>query len=443
MIPSLALIVFAGLSVTVVVTPFVRRLALASNFVDQPAARKAHTVPVPYLGGIAIMAGALGALVVRGTLSPETGVAALSAALLGTIGLFDDHRTLSARARLSAQVLAAGTVLAVGVRAHITGNMALDVLLTVFWIVGITNAVNFLDNMDGLAGGISASAGAAVLVLAAANGEAELARMAAGLTGASLGFLAYNRPPASIFMGDAGSLFLGFMLSVAVLQVDPPLMPPTSFLVPLLLLALPVLDTTVVVVARLRHGRPVGQAGKDHLSHRLAARGLSRGLAVGVLVGVESILAALAVVAGVGLAPLALVAALAAVVVGLVMLLAIPASVYVEEAVALPRRVRLTGAMGVVALAAAVALPLVSNGSSPVPADGLGEQDEGARPVPAVSATSARSAAVGPFTGGHLLPTAGVVVGLVTVNGSLLWLVRRRLNTNVVRTSLHVAGERS
>jgi UDP-GlcNAc:undecaprenyl-phosphate GlcNAc-1-phosphate transferase len=412
----------ASLSLTLVATPWLRRVALASGFVDQPADRKSHVKPIPYLGGVAIVIGTLVGLVFGGRLSPETGVIALSAAMLGTIGLLDDHKAVSAKARLTAEALAASAVLVMGVRAHVTGIAGVDIALTVVWIIGITNAVNFLDNMDGLAGGVSAAAGAAVLALALASGQDDVARLSAALTGASVGFLVFNRRPASIFMGDAGSLFLGFLLAVSVLQVNPMLVPPASFLVPLLLLALPVLDTTVVVLARLRHGRSVGQAGKDHLSHRLVARGFSPGAAVVGLVGAEVVLAVLAVLSGRALVSLPLVAAASALPIGLVAFAAIPAKVYAEDAVRSPMVLRWgTAVAGIAVVAFAIPTTLAEGAperheATPMgPAANQGSEALGKSPAPATN-----DSRQGWFS------LAEVAAGLVLVNITLVILVRRR-----------------
>ncbi|MEY2478159.1 MAG: UDP-GlcNAc:undecaprenyl-phosphate/decaprenyl-phosphate GlcNAc-phosphate transferase [Actinomycetota bacterium] len=318
--------------------PWVRRVAETSGFVDRPADRKSHTQPVPYLGGIAISAAVLLGLLIGGSVSVRMGVAAMAAAGLGIVGLLDDDRDLPPRHRLLYQALAACVALGAGVQAHVTDVEVVDSLLTVVWIVGITNAINLLDNMDGLAGGTATVAGGAVAVLALAGDQLSVARLAAALSGACLGFLFYNRPPATIFMGDAGSLFLGFVLAVVVLEVDPGLSPPATFLVPLCLLALPVLDTTTVIFARMRRGRRVSDGGKDHLSHRLVKRGLTSRAAVGTLLLAEVILGLLAVVAGRAIVPLPLVALGALVVIGALSLATASAEVYEEEVVGLPVR---------------------------------------------------------------------------------------------------------
>lgn len=329
---------FAGATALALVgTPLLRRLALATGFVDHPAERKSHRVPVPYLGGLAIIVGALVGAAFGRHLAPQAGVVAFTAAVLGTVGLLDDDRVIGARPRVAVQVAAAGAVVAVGVRAEVTGVWGVDAALTMLWIVGITNAVNLLDNMDALSSGVTLVASLTVFGLAALAGQEVVGTFAVALAGACLGFLAYNLPPASIFMGDAGALFLGFLLAVATIVVDPAVGPPGSFLVPLLLLALPIADTTTVVLARLRHRRKVGAAATDHLSHRLVARGLSRGAAVGVLVGVEAVLAAVAFAAGRSILLLPWAGAAGAAVLVALLAVTIPARVYPEDAVGLPR----------------------------------------------------------------------------------------------------------
>jgi UDP-GlcNAc:undecaprenyl-phosphate GlcNAc-1-phosphate transferase len=196
-------------------------------------------------------------------------------------------RSLKPSTKLVAQVVAASVLLFFGYRLHWTTSLVIDAMLTLFWIVGITNAFNLLDNMDGLCGGIAAIAGAFVLsVLVTESGVTPLALYVAALIGATLGFLAYNRHPASIFMGDAGSLFLGF--NFAALTLSARRGAGTSGLlsvvaVPVLLLMIPIFDTTLVTALRLLSGRRPSQGGRDHASHRLVAIGLSERTAVEVL----------------------------------------------------------------------------------------------------------------------------------------------------------------
>ncbi|MGH9013416.1 MAG: undecaprenyl/decaprenyl-phosphate alpha-N-acetylglucosaminyl 1-phosphate transferase [Acidimicrobiia bacterium] len=284
--------------VALVGTEVLRRVALAAGFVDLPGPTKAHSRPTPYLGGAAIAGAAFAGWLFAPRLPTRLAAAAVAAAFLAVVGLLDDHRILGHRSRLAAQVVAAAAVIGAGVRAQPSGVEALDVAVTFLWIVGITNALNLLDNMDGLAAGVAAVAAGGLFVLLAGADQPVVGVCAAALAGACCGFLAHNTRPASIFMGDAGSLFLGFVLAVAAIEVRPGLSPPGSLVVPLVLLALPVLDTTVVTLARLRHGRRIMVGGTDHLSHRLVTLGLSPGAAVGTLVGVQALLTAVAVLVG-------------------------------------------------------------------------------------------------------------------------------------------------
>jgi UDP-GlcNAc:undecaprenyl-phosphate GlcNAc-1-phosphate transferase len=356
--PVWARATIAAAVLTLVITPLLRRLALATGFVDQPAGRKLHTRPVPYLGGVALITSVLLAVLLEPRLPARIGVLVLGAALLGTIGLVDDHRTVAPSTRFLAQGGAALTAVAVGLRIHATGVDAVDVLITLIWIVGITNAFNLLDNMDGLAAGVSFAAAAAIFTLAILGGQTVVATVAAALAGACLAFLVYNRRPASVFMGDAGSLFLGFVIALLTVDIDPALRPPASFAVPVMLLALPVLDTTTVTLARLRHGQSVLEGGKDHLSHRLVNRGLSTGGAVVVLVGTQAALGVLAVLAGRGVIHLATAVLVAAFILGAVTVATSSATVYSTPAVGIPSRVKLATA-GVVAGVAALAAPAV------------------------------------------------------------------------------------
>jgi UDP-GlcNAc:undecaprenyl-phosphate GlcNAc-1-phosphate transferase len=358
----LALAAFAVATlVTMALTPLMRGAALALGLVDRPHGHKSHRSPIPYLGGVAIMAGTLVAALLGVGRGGAGGVIVPAAAALGVVGLLDDDRTLQPLPRLLTQVVAAGAVIAAGVRADVTGILAFDIVLTLIWIVGVTNAVNFLDNMDGLAAGVTGAGAGAAFVLAAMNGQVGVATLAAALAGACLGFLAFNARPATIFMGDAGSLFLGFLLATLVLEVQPEfVVPPASFAVPLLLVAIPVLDIATVIVSRLRRGIRVSTGGQNHLSHRLEARGLSRGSAVGALVAAEAVVGVLAVLVGRGLMPV-LAAALAAGVVVVVLTAATAtADVHSKDVVGFPRRLRLGVGAAVLAVVLVAAPALVT-----------------------------------------------------------------------------------
>lgn len=287
--PTILLIFFAALLLAVGVTPLARRAAFALGILDQPAARKIHTSPVPLLGGVAIYVAFLAALLLFSDsfyVNQVIGIL-LGATWVSFLGIWDDWRTLRPLIKLGGQALAIGVLIVTGVQVEFLRNPFINAFVTAAWVVGITNAVNFLDNMDGLSGGVVVIASAWFLILSVLNGQFLVAPFAAALLGASLGFLVYNFNPARIFMGDAGSLFLGFMLAAVGLKLRFPTQPDlTTWMIPVLVLGIPVLDMTLVTISRLRRRvNPWTTAGKDHLSHRLVQMGLSNRSAVLVIYG--------------------------------------------------------------------------------------------------------------------------------------------------------------
>lgn len=290
--PLQALLV--AFALTALLTPAVRAFARRVGALDRPGGYKAHPIATPLLGGVAVAAGTAGACLwfLRDGL-PED-VAGLVAVGIGTIiillvGLLDDVRGLSPQHKLVWQVTAAaaaGLVLALlGVRLSLFLEWPSPpiILLTVFWVVAITNSVNFLDNMNGLCAGIGALA---ALALAAVNVRSEsytTATVSAALAGACLGFLPYNWPRARIFLGDTGSMLIGFLLSaLSVLGVYTPgaEVPVLAVFTPLFVLAIPVLDLVLVTILRLRAGHPLWTGDRRHISHRLVRRGLHPATAV-------------------------------------------------------------------------------------------------------------------------------------------------------------------
>ena len=281
-------IMIVGFAAAFGLTPLVRWLARRFSVMDQPSSRKVHTSATPLLGGLAIYSGMMLALVF---FSPrrylvETLAIGAGASWLALVGLLDDRNGLAPWQKFLAQFIAAGVLVLAGVSIRFTRIPAVDITLTVLWVVAITNAVNFLDNMDGLAAGLTGIAAAFFFVLALREGQGLVASLAAALGGSAIGFLIFNFNPASIFMGDMGSLVLGFMLSVLAIKLrfNSPLSI-TTWSVPVLVLGLPIFDISLVIFTRLREGRPPWQAGKDHTSHRLTQMGLSPRRAVLVLYG--------------------------------------------------------------------------------------------------------------------------------------------------------------
>ncbi len=264
-------------------TPFTRWLARRWGMVDQPGLRKAHRAPTPLLGGLAMYAGITLAFLFFGRsdwLTEGLGILG-GATLLFLTGLWDDRYGMPAWLKGGAGVLAAVFLTTFGVRVQLFGQVWLDTLITIVWVLGITNAANLLDNMDGLAAGLTAVAAAFFFLMAALEGQGLVASLAGALLGAALGFLFYNLAPAVSFMGDAGSLTIGFLLAALGIKIrflQHPL--GSTWMVPIVVLGLFIFDTTLVTLSRLRRGRSPFQGGSDHTSHRLVQMGLSQPRAV-------------------------------------------------------------------------------------------------------------------------------------------------------------------
>ncbi len=293
----LPLIIFSFLA-AFVATPLIGRVATHTGFVDEPKPHKMHVRPMPLLGGLAIyiaLCVALFQVDFSAEWLPMLAVA-IGATLLMLVGLWDDRRGIAPRVKILAQVGAALLVTAAGVRVEITAWPAVNILISLFWFVGITNAVNLMDNMDGLAAGTSAVSALFFTILAASAGQGLVASLAAAVTGASLGFLYYNISPAMIFMGDTGSLLLGFLLAVIGVRYAPIGLPlGSTWMVPIVVMGLPIFDTTLVTFSRILSRRPVSQGGTDHTSHRLARFGLGNHRAVFSMYLAAGILGLLAV----------------------------------------------------------------------------------------------------------------------------------------------------
>lgn len=269
-----------GFAASLGLTPLSRQIAMRLGVVDKPTtARKIHRDHKPMMGGLAIYVGFVLALML---FSPaqhllELGAIVAGSGMLALIGLLDDRYDLSWRLRLGVQALAAIVLVLAGIQIRLFGVIWIDVPLTLIWVMALTNALNFLDNMDGLSAGLAAIGSGFFLLIALTQGQYLVAMLAAALFGSAIGFLTYNFNPASTFMGDMGALVLGFVLAILAIKLNFAAQPLNiSWMVPVLVLAVPVFDINLVVWTRLSEGRSPAQPGRDHTSHRLMAIGLNQ-----------------------------------------------------------------------------------------------------------------------------------------------------------------------
>jgi UDP-GlcNAc:undecaprenyl-phosphate GlcNAc-1-phosphate transferase len=285
----LASLFVASLASAVVLIPLMIRIARKVGFLDHPGPRKIHAEPIPYGGGIVVAA----AVLTAGFAASRHGlpaapkafpfvVYALGSLVILVLGLVDDRRRLSAGFKLFVQTIVAVGVAVGGERLRMFDiPAALSVAVTVLWILAVTNAFNLLDHMDGLSSGVALLAGSAFLVVALQTGQPLIAAMIVPLLGACAGFLLFNFPPAKIFLGDAGSLFVGFWLSCLTISFTFYVKHDAryelyTYFVPLAILAVPLFDTASVVIIRLLRRKPIFEGDNNHLAHRLTALGMSR-----------------------------------------------------------------------------------------------------------------------------------------------------------------------
>ncbi|HMT09024.1 MAG TPA: hypothetical protein PKA82_13545 [Pyrinomonadaceae bacterium] len=277
-----------GLLLGILMTLAVRRFATDRGFVAKPKSDRWHKRPTAMLGGLAIYIATITACLLFVPLDTKAIVLLAGSSVLFVVGLVDDILNIRPYQKLIGQLIGAAILVSFGLKMPITGNDLIDIWITVFWVIGITNAINLLDNMDGLAVGISAIAAIALAIGFAVNGQIDELMLVAVFVGALLGFLVFNFNPASIFMGDCGSMFVGFFLSGSVLLTETGGRSRGVFAilaVPALILFVPIFDTTFVTILRKLWGRKASQGGRDHTSHRLVALGLSERNAVLMLYG--------------------------------------------------------------------------------------------------------------------------------------------------------------
>ena len=308
-IGMVAAALLAAALIALVTTPVVRSLAFKMRAVDVPKDnRRMHNHPIPRMGGLAIFLGFLFSVLIFVPLTDELRGMLLGAVVIVVLGVLDDIYALPAMPKFLVQIGAALiAVLQGNVITHLSNpnlfsaspiwNLGvLSIPFSVLWIVAITNAVNLIDGLDGLACGVSAISSMTLLVIALTVSEPQVALLMAALAGACLGFLPYNLNPAKIFMGDTGSTFLGYVLAVVSIQGLFKYATIISFAVPFLLMGLPIFDTCFAILRRVSHGQSPMAPDRGHIHHRLIDMGLSQKQAVAVLYVISAILGLSAVV---------------------------------------------------------------------------------------------------------------------------------------------------
>jgi UDP-GlcNAc:undecaprenyl-phosphate GlcNAc-1-phosphate transferase len=302
---TVTLALFGALAVSLILTPMMIRVAHRLNVVDRPGGHKTHAQPVPYMGGLGMVAAVAAIVLAWSGASSTTDIAsevilvAVIGILFASLGFIDDLRNLAPIVRLFVEFGGATAIAVWGARAETGLPDTIDVLLSIVWIVAVVNAVNMLDHQDGLAAGVTAISAFMFAWIAWQNDQVFVPALCGAVAGASLGFLKSNFHPAKIYMGDSGAYFLGLLLAYAGLKVDTPLDQELSIWIAPMVIAVPVLDSSLVVVTRLRHRRNPLTGGKDHTSHRLMRRGLKKQRAVVILYAISLIFGGLALVASV------------------------------------------------------------------------------------------------------------------------------------------------
>ena len=289
-----------ALILSLVLVPFVAKIAIKIGAVDKPNARKVHTSLMPRMGGLAIYISFFAVLFLSHDATKEHLGLFIGGTVLVLVGIIDDIKDIPAKAKLVGQIVAACIVVAFGVRVEFMTNFVLggmfplyyfSVPFTVIWIVAIINAVNLIDGLDGLAAGTSIIAATTMAISGYATGQTEMASIALILIGASLGFLKYNFHPAKIFMGDTGSMFLGYNLAVLAVMGFTKSFTLLSLVTPILVLAIPILDTLFAIIRRKINNEPVFKPDKHHLHHCLLNYGFSHRDTVLIIYAVSAVLA--------------------------------------------------------------------------------------------------------------------------------------------------------
>lgn len=278
-------------------TPAAKKMAYKIGAIDVPKdERRVHKRPIPSIGGLAIYLGTILSILLFLKITHQTLGIIFGSTLIVILGIFDDKYALSSKVKLLGQIIAAVVLIYSGVRVEWLTNPLKDEMIylgifsipiTLFWVVGITNAMNLIDGLDGLAAGIAAISAGSLFIVSLLNGRYATAIITIAITGAALGFLPYNFNPAKIFMGDTGAMFLGFILSAVSIQGAVKSAAAIAIAVPILALGVPVFDTIFAIIRRIMNKKPIMEADKGHLHHRLLALGLTQKQAVFVMYGVS------------------------------------------------------------------------------------------------------------------------------------------------------------
>lgn len=295
--------------ITFASTPFVKRFAVRVGIIDKPnEARRVHKKPTPLLGGLGMFYGFIISIMIFSNVDKSIRGMILGALIILIVGIVDDAKQLSAKVKLPFQILAAVALILHDVQISIisvptfiseSGVISLgfwSIPLTILWVVGVTNAVNLVDGLDGLAAGVSSIACMSLFCIALLVGEQEVALITAALAGACFGFLPYNFNPAKIFMGDTGSTFLGFILSSVSIMGLFKSYAVISIAVPFLVLGLPLFDTGFAIVRRMAAGKPIMSPDREHLHHKVLDMGFSQKKTVGIIYLMCTVLGLCAVV---------------------------------------------------------------------------------------------------------------------------------------------------
>lgn len=301
MLMKMLFLALIAMIISWVLVPFVGKLAVKIGAVDKPNARKVHQKIMPRMGGLAIYVAFFAVVLLTVPLSKEIVGLFLGATILVAVGIWDDMKDIPAKVKLFGQIIAAVVVVCFGIRVEFMSSLFhehafhlsfFSIPVTIIWIVGITNAVNLIDGLDGLAAGTSIIAAATMAVVGFGHQQLLMATLALILAGAALGFLRHNFHPAKIFMGDTGSMFLGYILSVLAIMGVAKSVTFISLITPILVLGIPIFDTAFAILRRTINKKPIFKPDKEHLHHCLLNMGFNHRNTVLVIYGINIFLAA-------------------------------------------------------------------------------------------------------------------------------------------------------